>query len=208
MNHEKELPSIYDIDPNLENDPRKQLTPLPVVQSVSPKPTFRRQDLGGAKHFMQTNNFDGATRLPSRIKYLCDNSGGAVAKIYDFFDPVGIVGNLVGGTRYQGVPSALTNAIVNLALASTEILFSGFRIEVTSSTAQFNNELIMYEGGLDGSMTKIPLFLEDAVEGDKYNEKIQSYHSNILINKFRMVSLNVDIAETVEITFFVKAMNV
>lgn len=201
-------PSIADLDPKRkvkEENPVEKPGELS-IGSVNLTPMHRTTAIGGAKNFHRTENHANPSRLATRIKFTCDNSGGGTAKVYDFFDPAGIVANLAGGTRYQASPTELTMAIINKVIQGSPVLFSGFRMEVSSSVAQFNNVLKLYEGSLDGALAQIPIHLEDALEGDKYNEKIQSYRADIMINKFRMLSLSVDAGETVKVTFFINAM--
>lgn len=147
--------------------------------------------------------------LPSRIKYTMDNTGDSVnSKNFYMFDNYGACVNVFGsdvlGTA--ATPSALTNAIINGYMGSHQIEFSGFRAQATTSSDQFSNQMNIYRTDLDGKIReKTPIYVEDAVAGTTYDNKIQNFAATIVVDAFTAIGVAVNKSEKLVVSWFISA---
>jgi len=140
--------------------------------------------------------------LPQRIKFTCDNSSGSAAATYLFFDAIGMVASAASISGDAPTASALSHGIIKDYLQTNSIVFAGMRLQATSSATQFNNPFYLYEADLDGGYHAQPFFLDDAISGDKYDEKIQNYRMTFVINNRRAMTVSVAASEKLYVTFY------
>jgi hypothetical protein len=151
-----------------------------------------------------SNAFNGIS-IPDRINFVMDNSADSVnTKAFYIFDAIGAVTNLESISATAATPDILTHAILIQYVQARPIVIKGLRLQATTSSTQFNNSLTLYRGDLDGTVAKKNFFLSDAIEGDKYDEKIQSYSfpHGLLIDLMTMFKLTVNASEKVYVTMF------
>lgn len=149
------------------------------------------------------------TNLASRIKFTLDNTADSInTKNFYMFDMCGAVKS-VFGNDFMGTaatPSVLSNAIINAYMIAHDLSFSGFRAKAANSSLQYNNPLYLCRVALDGTIReKTPIYVEDAVAGTTYDNTIQNFATDLLMDPLTAIQTTVNPSESLAITWYIRA---
>lgn len=174
-------------------------TPVNIIGRTNGIPTV---DKLGTSHAL---NNAAIGSLPDRLQFTMDNSASTnLTKDFYIFDPIGLVQNLLSSSYTAATSSVATHAILIQYIQTNPMLIKGLRIQATTSSTQFNNSLVLYRADLDGRYSVMNFHLDDGIEGDKYDEKIQAYSfpQGLLIDIKTMFKLTVNTTEKVYVTLY------
>ncbi len=145
-----------------------------------------------------------AKKMPKRIQFVCDNTGGTDVGTFRLFDACGIVQDIVPldkPLRPQSKP--VLNQHILKYLSSRTIKVDKVRMQVTKSADQFNNKATVYDANIEGTVNSQPMYLEDAVSSDDFDPKIQTYKTGLEISCGTAIDIPVNAGEKLTVTFYI-----
>lgn len=147
--------------------------------------------------------------LPKSITFVLDNSASDTDKEFKLFDTDGIV-ELINGKTYENgntTIKGLNKVALYKFMAKRLVNFTGIRIQVEKSIAQFSNDLFLLVADVaKNNVIPKSVSLDDAISGVKQDEKIQNYDCNLPIDDLRALTTLVNAQEKVTATFYIKSI--
>ncbi len=142
--------------------------------------------------------------LPKQIVFELNNATGAAID-YILFDSMGLIQSLIGAPGADSICKKASHAIVKQFIIGNPLAFNAMRIQVTTSEAQFANEMTFHQAQIDNTLESAPLPLDGALNANQLNQKVQNYKVSMIMASNRGLSYTVDAGEKAIITFYVNA---
>jgi len=159
----------------------------------------------GAKNAYSIGCYTEESSIPADLTYTFDNTAGTEPKKFFVFDALGLVAAIKGIKANSGDVPNLDKVMLARYWAVNPMILAGLRVEVSKSTSQFKNKLILSTADVDGQIDDKLITLATAVNSGDYNPKIQFFTGDILINERKAMFITVEKGESVDITFYFKA---
>ncbi len=150
-----------------------------------------------------------ALDIPRDISVTLDNKEGTTDKEFSIFDALSLVSwikKLKADGYAVGNFGEIPASVVSQYILANAIVFNQIRMEVSASSTQFNNKLALLNAEINGDLQEKKITLSTSVNAEQYNPKIQFYAGDIKVDEKTAFVLTVKAGETVNLTFYFKAI--
>jgi hypothetical protein len=164
-------------------------------------PTIARNAPGGSPMSYKTPGAELKAPTPKRIQLLLDNSADTDdSKDFVIFDALGFITEATKVANEPATQDMVSYSLLQKFMENAKLLISHMRVKATSSSNQFMNVMKLYVSGIDGNTAVENIHLEDSVSGNQYDQKIQTYNTQIIIGPRHGLVYTVDAGEKVYLT--------
>lgn len=167
----------------------------------APKPVIREGSMGAAKK-ANLGVVDQSGASARYVKFTL--TAVAEDKTFLLGDAAGLVAAVKSGVTFTAPTSlgrSVTHAAFKAFLLARTLTVQGFRISSTN-VADLSNDIVIYDANVSGEVTEKVVNIEDAVNGDQYDSKIQNYNVGFTFAPTTGVAVSVTSGATVKFTMW------
>ena len=164
-------------------------------------PSITQNEVIGNPMSYKTPGAELKAPTPKRIQLLLDNSSDTDnSKDFCIFDALGFIADATNVKNDPATQDMVSYSLLQKFLENAKMRITHMRVKATSTSNQFMNVMKLYVAGIDGNTAVENIHLEDSVSGNQYDQKIQTYNTEMTIGPRHGIVYTVDAGEKVYIT--------
>lgn len=180
---------------------------MQVAKMATPVQKSNLESISRSSSVVSKNVNQGS--LPKPASFRVTLTPGGADKKFIIGDPLGLIAAINSGITYTEPTSGTIAPAALKAVLQNKTVISGFSIESSVSASQLATNPVLVSGEMDGNAQTRIIDLSTAKRNDAQNDKLLTIdlsENPIVLDKFRAFTLDVVSGETVNITFFIAAV--